>query len=153
MTEALSTPQPAAGAGLRSAIAALVLSGTLLTGAPTPTVAQTAAPSDATIQTPPAASGIDDEALSRSARASKLIGSEVYSAGDDIGKIEDLLIDREHAAVTGAIVSVGGLLGIGEKRIAVPITAIKLGNEAKFTIDLSKDDLKNAPVFDYARLK
>jgi sporulation protein YlmC with PRC-barrel domain len=151
MTEALSTPRPAAGAKLRAAIAALVLSGAVLTGAATSTVAQTAAPSDATVRAPPAASGIDDEALSRS--ASKLIGSEVYSAGEGVGKIEDLLIDREHAAVTGAIVSVGGLLGIGEKRIAVPITAIKLGNEARFTIDLSKDDLKNAPVFDYARLK
>jgi sporulation protein YlmC with PRC-barrel domain len=148
----LSRLPAAARVRLRVAVAALVVSGAVLTGAPTPAAAQTTAPSDATVQTPPA-SGIDDDALSRSARASKLIGSEVYSAGEDVGKIEDLLIDREHAAVTGAIISVGGLLGIGEKRIAIPITAIKLGNEAKFTIDLSKDDLKNAPVFDYARLK
>jgi sporulation protein YlmC with PRC-barrel domain len=111
-------------------------------------------PPDAGVPSPsPAASGIDDAALSRSARASKLIGSELYSAGESVGKIDDLLIDREHAAVTGAIVAVGGLLGIGEKRIAIPITEIKLGNEAKFTVNMSKDDLRNAPVFDYAKLR
>jgi sporulation protein YlmC with PRC-barrel domain len=138
-------PTPASRSLIRATLMGLVLSCALLASAQ----AQTATTESAA---PAAVAGIDDAALAHSARASKLIGSDVYSAGESVGKIDDLLIDREHAAVTGAILSVGGLLGIGEKRIAIPITEIKLGNEAKFTITMSKDDLKNAPVFDYAKL-
>jgi sporulation protein YlmC with PRC-barrel domain len=146
---------------IRATLTALALCCAVLTGAE----AQTTTP-DTTAATPDTAAPqipaptpatavtvIDDAALARSARASKLIGSDLYSAGESVGKIDDLLVDREHATVTGVIVAVGGLLGIGEKRIAIPITAIKLGNEAKFTLDMSKDDLKNAAVFDYAKLK
>jgi sporulation protein YlmC with PRC-barrel domain len=144
---------------IRATLTALVLCCAVLTGAEAQTTAPdttAATPDTAAPQIPapaPAVAGIDDAALARSARASKLIGSDLYSAGESVGKIDDLLVDREHATVTGVIVAVGGLLGIGEKRIAIPITAIKLGNEAKFTIDMSKDDLKNAAVFDYAKLK
>jgi sporulation protein YlmC with PRC-barrel domain len=144
---------------IRATLTALALCCAVLTGAQAqtaPSDTTAAAPDTAAPQIPaaaPAVGGIDDDALARSARASKLIGSDLYSAGESVGKIDDLLVDREHATVTGVIVAVGGLLGIGEKRIAIPITAIKLGNEAKFTVDMSKDDLKNAPVFDYAKLK
>lgn len=146
---------------IRATLTALALCCAVLTGAQaqtTPSDTTAATPDTAAPQIPapapaPATAGIDDAALARSARASKLIGSDLYSGGESVGKIDDLLVDREHATVTGVIVAVGGLLGIGEKRIAIPITAIKLGNEAKFTLDMSKDDLKNAAVFDYAKLK
>jgi sporulation protein YlmC with PRC-barrel domain len=149
MTETLADPTPASRSLLRRTLTGLVLSCAILTTAAAQTVTP---PPDAAVPPSSVASGIDDAALSRSARASKLIGSDIYSAGERVGKIEDLLIDRERAAVTGVIVSVGGFLGIGEKRIAIAITEIKLGNEAKFTINLSKDDLMNAPVFDFAKL-
>jgi sporulation protein YlmC with PRC-barrel domain len=159
MTGMPPEPTPALRSLFRTMLTGLALSCAILTAAEAQ-MAQTtdqtqtpAPPPDAAGQTPrPAVSGIDDAALARSARASKLIGSTVYSAGENVGKIDDILIDREHAAVTGAILSVGGFLGVGEKRIAVPITEIKIGNEAKFTINMSKDDLKNAPAFDYAKL-
>ncbi|MDB5409235.1 MAG: hypothetical protein JWL84_4147 [Rhodospirillales bacterium] len=139
-------PTPASRSLIRATLTGLALSCALLASAQAQTATtESAAPSAAV-------AGIDGAALAHSARASKLIGSDVYSGGESVGKIDDLLIDREHAAVTGAILSVGGLLGIGEKRIVVPITGIKLGNEAKFTVNMSKDDLKNAPVFDYAKL-
>lgn len=96
---------------------------------------------------------IDDAALARSARASKLIGSKVYKGDTSIGQIEDVLVDLDHATITAVILSVGGFLGIGEKLVAVPVNQIKLGTEAKFTTDLTKDQLAKAPAFDFAKLK
>ena len=42
------------------------------------------------------------------------------------------------------IISVGGLLGISDKLVAVPVNQIKVGSETKFTTDLTKDKLSNA---------
>jgi sporulation protein YlmC with PRC-barrel domain len=83
--------------------------------------------------------GLDNEAWGKSARASKLIGSKVYKGDTSIGQIEDVLVDLDHATVTAMILSVGGFLGIGDKLVAVPVNQIKVGSEAKFTTDLTKD--------------
>jgi sporulation protein YlmC with PRC-barrel domain len=98
-------------------------------------------------------SGIDDVALARSARASKLIGSKVYEGDTSIGQIEDVLVDLDRATVTAVIISVGGFLGIGDKLVAMPVNQIKVGREAKFTTDLTKEQLANAPAFDFGKLK
>jgi sporulation protein YlmC with PRC-barrel domain len=97
--------------------------------------------------------GLDNEAWGKSARASKLIGSKVYKGDTSIGQIEDVLVDLDHANVTAMILSVGGFLGMGDKLVAVPVNQIKVGSEAKFTTDLTKEQLSNAPAFDFAKLK
>jgi hypothetical protein len=51
------------------------------------------------------------------------------------------------------ILSVGGFLGMGDKLVAVPVNQIKVGSEAKFTTDLTKEQLATAPAFDFARLR
>ena len=81
-----------------------------------------------------ATAGLDEATLARSARATKLIGSHVYAGDSEVGKIADLLIDREHAAVTAAVLSVGGVLGVGDKLVAIPIGQIKIDGEARFVI-------------------
>jgi len=96
---------------------------------------------------------LDDAALAGSARASKLMGSKVYKGDTSIGQIEDVLVTLDHATVTAVILSVGGFLGIGNKLVAVPVTQIKVGSEAKFTTDLTREQLTNAPAFDFAALK
>jgi sporulation protein YlmC with PRC-barrel domain len=98
-------------------------------------------------------SGIDDAALAGSARASKLINSKVYKGDTSIGQIEDVLVDLDHATVTAVILSVGGFLGIGDKLVAVPVNQLKVGSEAKFTTDLTKEQLADAPAFDFGKLK
>jgi sporulation protein YlmC with PRC-barrel domain len=97
--------------------------------------------------------GIDDAALAGSARASKLIGSTVYTGDTSIGQIEDVLVDLDHATVAAVILSVGGFLGLGDKLVAVPVNQIKVGREAKFTTDLTKEQLASAPAFDFGKLK
>ncbi|MBS7698412.1 MULTISPECIES: PRC-barrel domain-containing protein [unclassified Chelatococcus] len=84
---------------------------------------------------------------------SKLIGASVVGNEDaSIGEIEDLLIAKT-GAVEGVVVGVGGFLGLGQKNVAVPMTALQMtpdGNAAntpKIMIRVSKADLQNAPEF------
>ena len=55
-----------------------------------------------------------------------LIGAKVYNAEDKIvGDVEDLILD-ELNRVEGVIIGVGGVLGLGEKRIGVRYTALNI---------------------------
>jgi sporulation protein YlmC with PRC-barrel domain len=97
--------------------------------------------------------GIDEAALVQTARASKLIGSKVFNGDTAMGHIEDVLVDFDRSSVAAVILSVGGFLGLGEKLVAVPVNQIKVGKEARFTTDLTKDQLASAPAFDFGKLK
>jgi sporulation protein YlmC with PRC-barrel domain len=97
-----------------------------------------------------AAAGSQTMMRSTEMRASKLIGASVYGTdGKSVGDVNDLLVDRGSGKVANAVLSVGGFLGIGEKRVAVPLTDIKVGSDNKLTIEMTKDQLKNAPAFVY----
>ena len=62
-------------------------------------------------------------------RASKLIGLNVYNDNNEkIGSIEELIVDKS-AKVDDAILGVGGLLGMGEHYVAVPMEKLKWVNE------------------------
>lgn len=82
--------------------------------------------------------------------ATSLIGDDVRNgAGEDLGKIEDIMIDVEAGRVEYAVVSFGGFLGIGDKLFAVPLEAMTLDTEKKCLIlNESKERLENAPGFD-----
>jgi sporulation protein YlmC with PRC-barrel domain len=58
-------------------------------------------------------------------RASDLTGERVYGANNEnIGEVNDVLLDRT-GKVTAVIIGVGGFLGIGEKDVALPMTALQ----------------------------
>ena len=97
--------------------------------------------------------GLDSAALAGSARTSKVIGSKVYRGDIAIGQIEDVLITLDRATVSAVILSVGGFLGMNEKLVAVTPDQIKVSSEARFTTDLTKDQLSQAPAFDLGSLK
>jgi hypothetical protein len=82
------------------------------------------------------------------ARASEVIGLSVKDVADkDAGKIEDLMMDaRGHIAY--AVVSFGGLLGVGDTLYAVPWDAVGVDRERKTAyLDVSKETLERAPSF------
>jgi hypothetical protein len=114
--------------------------------------AQSESPPDSPQPTTPIG-GIDHAALAGSARASKLIGSKVYHGDISIGQIEDVLVDLNHANLIAVVLSVGGFLGVGDKLVAVPVTQIKVGSEAKFTTDLTREQMTAAPAFDFGKLQ
>jgi len=75
--------------------------------------------------------------------------SVVNRTGENLGKIEELMLDLEKGRVAYAILSFGGFLGMGEKLFAIPFEALKLDpSREHFTLDVDKDKLKNAPGFD-----
>jgi sporulation protein YlmC with PRC-barrel domain len=64
-------------------------------------------------------------------RVSELEGTDVYgSAGEDIGEIKDILVDKQ-GQVTAVLVGVGGFLGIGEKNVAVSMNSLQFQTEAQ----------------------
>jgi hypothetical protein len=82
--------------------------------------------------------------------ADTLLGNDVYNSnGDDLGDIKEFMIDMKTGAVSYAVLSFGGILGMGEKLFAVPWAALALDTVNKrFTLDVSEDKLQNAPGFD-----
>ena len=60
-------------------------------------------------------------------RSRKIIGTPVRNkAGEDLGEIEEVVIDLEHNRVAYAVLSFGGFLGLGDKLVAIPCSALSL---------------------------
>jgi sporulation protein YlmC with PRC-barrel domain len=84
-------------------------------------------------------------------KASDIIGKDVENAaGDDLGDIEDVVIDPDSGRVAYAVLSFGGFLGMGDKLFALPWQSLKSSakDADKFVLDIDKERLKNAPGFD-----
>lgn len=80
-------------------------------------------------------------------RADELIGTDVVNANDeDLGQIEDLLITKDQGVV-GVVVGVGGFLGLGTKNVAVPVEALTELEEDRVLIEMSREQLEEAPDF------
>jgi sporulation protein YlmC with PRC-barrel domain len=82
--------------------------------------------------------------------ASTMKGDDVKNAaGEDLGTIEELMLDVENGRISYAVLSFGGFLGLGDKLFAIPWSALTLNTEEKaFFLDASKTHLQNAPGFD-----
>jgi len=77
---------------------------------------------------------------------------DVYDQSNSkIGKIDDVLVGQ-NGQVSALIVGVGGILGAGEKDVAVDFGAVKptmKDNKVYLTMNTTKDALKAAPGFKY----
>ena len=82
--------------------------------------------------------------------ADTLIGEDVYNRQqEDLGDIKEIMLDMRSGQVAYAVLSFGGVLGLGEKLFAVPWQSLELDTANKrFILDASKDQLKTAPGFD-----
>jgi sporulation protein YlmC with PRC-barrel domain len=91
-----------------------------------------------------------DKRYRRVLSASTLAGDHVQnSAGEDLGKVNEIMIDIPSGKVAYAVLSFGGFLGMGNKLFALPWSALKLDEGKKcFVLDVDKKKLENAPGFD-----
>jgi sporulation protein YlmC with PRC-barrel domain len=82
--------------------------------------------------------------------ADTLIGNDVYNTAEEsLGTIKELMIDMSSGQINYAVLSYGGFLGMGDRLFAVPWRALKLDTGKKrFTLNATKEQLKNAPGFD-----
>jgi sporulation protein YlmC with PRC-barrel domain len=80
-------------------------------------------------------------------RATKVIGTTVKNrAGESIGKIEDVVLDKRSNNIVFAVVGFGGFLGMGEKYHPVPWQTLDY-DAAKnaYVVDFTKEVLEGAP--------
>jgi sporulation protein YlmC with PRC-barrel domain len=76
-------------------------------------------------------------------RASKVVGARVYDRDNrNIGTVRDLILDKD-GKIADVVVGVGGFLGVGDKDVAVPLSAIKFDNN-RLTLDRTKEQLQQA---------
>ena len=82
--------------------------------------------------------------------ASTLKGDDVVNrSGEDLGKIEDLMIDLDRGRIAYAVLSFGGFLGVGDKLFAIPWEALTIDTAQKrFVLNIRKELLERAPGFD-----
>lgn len=82
--------------------------------------------------------------------ASTLDGDKVMSSdGEDVGKIKEIMLDVYTGRIAYAVMSSGGFLGIGDKLLAIPWSALTLDTDRKcFLLSAASDTVRNAPGFD-----
>jgi len=82
--------------------------------------------------------------------AETLTGDRVRNTvGEDLGKIEEIMIDIPGGRVAYAVLSFGGFLGMGDKLFAVPWDALTVDEEEhEFILNVDKATLEQAPGFD-----
>ena len=82
--------------------------------------------------------------------ASKVKGTAVYNnAGDKIGTVEDVVLDKLSNQIMFAALGFGGLLGIGEKYYPVPWSMLNYSEDkGGYVVPLDKARIENAPAYD-----
>ena len=90
------------------------------------------------------------DGIMRVLSANTLEGDGVRNAaGEDLGKVEEIMLDVPRGRIAYAVLSFGGFLGIANKLFAVPWSALRLDTaEHQFILDVSRETLENAPGFD-----
>ena len=89
---------------------------------------------------------------SKPLHAASVVGADVRNMeNEDLGEIEDVVMDPKTGDMSYAILAHGGFLGVGEKQIAVPWQQLKVtdsGDTPVFVLNVSEDVLDDAPSFD-----
>jgi sporulation protein YlmC with PRC-barrel domain len=82
--------------------------------------------------------------------AASMTGHRVRNpAGEDLGKVEEIMLDVPTGRVAYAVISFGGFLGIGDKLFAVPWRALTFNErDREFILNVDRRRLEEAPGFD-----
>jgi PRC-barrel domain len=80
-----------------------------------------------------------------------ILGREVRSAAnEDMGRIVDVIVDRE-GTVRAAVIDFGGFLGVGSRKIVVDWNALHFGSVSNksdsITLELTKEQVTAAPEY------
>ena len=86
----------------------------------------------------------------------KIKGTTVYNlAGEKLGTVDDIMIDKASGRAIYAVMSFGGFLGMGEKSFAIPWSAFTVQlfeNDLRIVLNVDKEILKKAQGFDKSQL-
>jgi sporulation protein YlmC with PRC-barrel domain len=81
--------------------------------------------------------------------AGTMMGTSVVNPqGEDLGDIEEFMIDLDGGRISYVVLSFGGLLGVGDKLFAIPWDALVVDTKKeRIILDVDKEILKDAPGF------
>jgi sporulation protein YlmC with PRC-barrel domain len=87
-------------------------------------------------------------------RMGDLLGAEVVgSNGEAVGEVEDIVISTAATDNLRAVLQVGGLAGIGEKRVALPFEQLQIQRVGDGTpnvqVGMDRESLERQPEFEY----
>lgn len=79
----------------------------------------------------------------------KVAGTDVYNtAGESLGEVHDVMIDKLSGRVAYAVMAFGGLLGMGVKYHPLPWSSLTYDTDkGGYVVNLSREQLEGAPVF------
>ncbi len=82
--------------------------------------------------------------------AEKVNGTSVYNmAGEKLGTVEDIMIDKVSGRAIYAVMSFGGFLGIGDKHHPLPWSTLNYDErKGGYLVNLDKKTLEGAPSYD-----
>ncbi|MDZ7615446.1 MAG: PRC-barrel domain-containing protein [Patescibacteria group bacterium] len=98
----------------------------------------------------------DDAAKAVTVRASQISGMKVNNPkGENLGSVDDIVIDATSGRVRYAAVSYGGFLGFGDTLVAVPWAAFTVEkfegrDEYNLVLNATEEQIKGATGFDKA---
>jgi len=129
-----------------AAFAASTAAGAADDAASPPTTSKAAPQADAKAPAPP-----PSVTVIGARDAHGILGREVRSAAnEDMGRIVDVIVDRE-GMVRAAVIDFGGFLGVGSRRIVVDWNALHFGSVANksdsITLELTKQQVSAAPEY------
>src|SRR5271157_4758683 len=81
--------------------------------------------------------------------ADQVEGTRIYNrSGENLGSVEDVMIDKVSGRIAYAVVGFGGFLGIGDRHYPLPWETLKYDtNMDGFVVDLDKQTLEGAPSY------
>lgn len=82
--------------------------------------------------------------------SSRVNGTDVYNpAGEKLGSIDSLMIDKITGLVRYAVMEFGGFLGLGTDLYPLPWNSLKYEpSRGGYVVSVSKEQLDNAPRYD-----
>jgi sporulation protein YlmC with PRC-barrel domain len=81
--------------------------------------------------------------------ADQVQGTTIYNPrGDNLGSVEDVMIDKVSGRIAYAVVGFGGFLGIGDRHYPLPWEKLKYDTSmGGYVVDLDKNTLQGAPSY------
>lgn len=81
--------------------------------------------------------------------ASKVTGTAVFNTeGEQLGEIHDVMLDKRSGKIAYAVLSFGGLLGIGQRYHPLPWAILKYDTrQGGYVVGITIDQLKGAPTY------
>ncbi len=92
-------------------------------------------------------SAVDTRETSSLIASDKVEGTPVYrSNGEQVGKIERVMIDKRGGKVSFAVMSFGGFLGMGEDYYPLPWSVLTYNERlGGYEVNITEQQLKGAP--------